>query len=95
MIVIRNTFIAKAGCASKLAAQLKDAGSVPGAPPNFRVFTDVTGDSNRVVLEYQVESLSAWETTMKDYATNEAFRAKMQGYTDLYLTAHRDVLQEA
>jgi hypothetical protein len=93
MIVVRNTFIAKPGCASKLAAQLKDAGTVPGAPGNFRILTDVVGDSNRVVLEYELESLSAFEKSQQDYATNEEFRAKMKGYTDLYFTAHRDLLQ--
>jgi len=30
---------------------------------------------------------------MKDYATNETFRAKMKGYTDLYVTGSREILQ--
>lgn len=30
---------------------------------------------------------------MKDYATNETLRAAMKGYTDLYLTGHRELLQ--
>lgn len=30
---------------------------------------------------------------MKDYATNEAFRARMKGYTDLYITGSREILQ--
>jgi len=93
MIVVRTTFIAKPGSASKLAAQIKEAGSVPGAPGNFRVLTDVVGDSNRVVLEFELENLAALETSMETYATNEEFRKKMKGYTDLYFTAHRDVLQ--
>ena len=27
---------------------------------------------------------------MKDYATNEAFREKMKGYTELYVTGSRE-----
>ena len=34
-----------------------------------------------------------FETRMKDYATNAAFRDKMKGYTDLYVTGSREILQ--
>jgi len=92
MIVVRNCFIAKPGLASKLAAQLKEAAaSFPLG--NYRVLTDVTGDFNRVVLEYEVATTAEFEQRMKDYATNETFRAKMKGYTDLYLTGSREILQ--
>jgi hypothetical protein len=49
MIIVRNTFIAKPGQASKLAAQFKKAAAAAELP-NFRVLTDLTGDFNRVVL---------------------------------------------
>ncbi|MDA1185934.1 MAG: hypothetical protein O2930_14985, partial [Acidobacteria bacterium] len=62
---------------------------------NCRVLTDVTGDFNRVVLEYEVENLGAFEAHMKEYATNEAFREQMKGYTDLYVTGSREFLQLA
>jgi hypothetical protein len=94
MIIVRNVFICKPGNASKLAAQFKAArGTFKGGEP--RVLTDLTGDSNRVVLEFEVESISAWDAQMKDYQTNEALRNAMKGYTDLYLTAHRELLQTA
>jgi len=32
---------------------------------------------------------------LKDYATNEALRAAMKGYTDLYATGYRELLQTA
>jgi hypothetical protein len=94
MIIVRNVFIAKPGNASKLAAQFKDASN------NFktgkaRVLTDLTGDSNKVVLEFELESISQWEASLKDYANNESVRNAMKGYTDLYLTAHREILQSA
>ena len=94
MIVVRNCFVAKPGNASKLAAQLKDAAAT-AAIPNFRVLTDLTGDFNRVVLEYQAENVGEFETRMKDYGTNQQFRDKMKGYTDLYVTGSREILQIA
>lgn len=92
MIVIRNCFIAKPGQASRLAAQLKEAGASQQLP-GFRVLTDVTGDFNRVILEYEAANVGEFEQRMKEYATNEAFREKMKGYTDLWITGSREILQ--
>lgn len=94
MVIVRNIFIAKPGNASKLAAQLKSAATA-GKLPRHRVLTDLTGDFNRVVLEYEVDSVSGFEAQMKDYATNEAVRAAMKGYTDLWIHGSRELLQTA
>ena len=94
MIVVRNCFVAKPGNASKLAAQLKEAAATADIQ-NYRVLTDLTGDFNRVVLEYVAENVGEFEARMKDYQTNETFRAKMKGYTDLYVTGSREILQIA
>ena len=64
MIIVRNSFIAKPGQASKLAAQLKEMAAA-GQLKNHRVLTDVTGDFNRVVMEYEVESVTGFEETFK------------------------------
>ena len=93
MIVVRNCFIAKPGNASKLAAQIKEAASATSMRGKFRVLTDLTGDFNRVVLEYEAANVGEFEANMKEYATNEAFRAKMKGYTDLWSTGSREILQ--
>jgi hypothetical protein len=96
MIIVRNVFIAKPGNASKLAAQFKSAATtMPGNMGKARVFTDLTGDSNKVVLEFEHESISQWEASMKEYQSNPTVRDAMKGYTDLYLTAHREILQGA
>ena len=94
MLVIRNCFVAKPGNASKLAAQLKEAAAVTKIP-RYRVLTDLTGDFNRVILEFEVENIGGFEERMKEYATNEAFRAKMKGYTDLWASGSREILQIA
>lgn len=60
---------------------------------NSRVLTDVTGDYNRVVMEYEVENLAAFEARMQQYATDPEIRSKMQGYTDLWLTGSREIMR--
>ena len=94
MIVIRNVFIARPGQASKLAAMFKTAAAA-GKLPNHRVLNDLTGEFNRVILEYQVKDMSEFEATMKEYQTNPEARKAMQGYTEMYLTGHREILQTA
>jgi hypothetical protein len=59
------------------------------------VLTDLTGEFNRVVLEYEVDTVAGFDAQMKEYATNEAFRTALKGYTDLYLTGSRELLQTA
>ena len=92
MIVVRNCFVAKPGQASKLAAHFKEMAAFMNAP-GHRVLTDMTGDFNRVIFEYEAESAGDFEARMQEYATNEAFREKMKGYTDLYVTGYRELLR--
>jgi hypothetical protein len=94
MIVVRNCFIAKPGHASKLAAQLKEAAAASKLGKH-RILTDLTGDFNRVILEYEADSISGFEASMRDYTSNTAFRDKMKGYTDLWITGSREILQVA
>jgi len=91
MIIVRSCFIAKPGHGSKLAAQLKEAAAL--AMPKYRVLTDLTGDFNRVILEYEAENVAEFEARMKQYMTDERFREKMKGYTDLWITGNREILQ--
>lgn len=93
MIVVRSTFIAKPGSASKLAAQMKEAIKASPFLARARVLTDLTGDSNRVIMEHEAKDLAEFEAGLQDYATNQAVREKLKGYTDLYLTATRDILR--
>jgi hypothetical protein len=94
MIVIRHCFVAKPGHASKLAAQLKDAAAVSKLGKH-RILTDLTGDFNRVILEHEEENLAGFEAGLKDYTTNAAFREKMKGYTELWVSGSREILQTA
>ena len=91
MIVVRNCFVAKPGNASKLAAQMKEAAAA-SKMQKYRVLTDLTGDFNRVILEYEAENLTEFESRIKEYMTDEKFREKMKGYTELWVTGSREIL---
>jgi len=92
MIIVRNCFVAKPGHGSKLAAQIKEAAAA-AAIPKYRVLTDLTGDFNRVIFEYEAENIGGFEARLKQYMTDEAVREKMKGYTDLWITGSRKILQ--
>ena len=92
MFIVRNCFVAKPGNASKLASQLKDA-AASGKFSHYRILTDLTGEFNRVILEFEVANITEFEAQWKDYSTNEAFRAKMKGYTDLWSSGSREIMQ--
>ena len=92
MFVIRNTFVAKPGCASKLAAQLKEAVSafeMPGA----RVMTDLTGEFNRVIMEHTAENLAEFEKRIQETMASPLYRERMAGYTELWITGSREILR--
>ena len=90
IIVVRNSFIAKPGQESKLAAQLKEMAAA-GKLPNHRVLTDVTGEFNRVVME----SVVGFEETFKKYTSDPQIREKAKGYTDLWITGSRELFRIA
>jgi hypothetical protein len=92
MIVVRNCFIAKPGQASKLAAMFKDVSAAAGIP-GARVMTDLVGEFNTVVFEYEAENISEFEARMKQYTSDPVFREKMKGYTDLWESGKREILQ--
>jgi hypothetical protein len=92
MLIVREVFVAKPGCASKLATLMKETVQA-GWVGKCRVMTDMTGDFNRVVLETEVESLAELEKRMQEYGNNAALREKMKGYADLYQTGSREIFR--
>jgi hypothetical protein len=90
MFIIRETFTAKPGMASKLAALMKDViGSELGM--KARVMTDHVGTFNTVVLETEAEDLGAFEKRMQEYMSKPDIRERMKGYTEMYLTGTREI----
>ena len=94
MIIVRNSFTARPGQSSKLAAQLKEMAAA-GKLRNHRVLTDVTGEFNSVVMEYEVESVLEFEETFQKYTSDPQIREKAKGYTDLWITGKRELFRVA
>jgi len=92
MIIVRNSFSAKPGHASKLAAQLKE---MAGAEKlrSVRIMTDLTGDFNHVVMEHEVESAGDFEELIHRYSSDPQAREKAKGYTDLWTTGKRELFR--
>jgi hypothetical protein len=91
MYVIRETFTAKPGMASKLAALLKEAVTVEAAGHTVRVLTDYIAGFNTVVIETEVARLDEFDQMMANYAANPQVREKMKGYTELWAEGRREV----
>jgi hypothetical protein len=64
-----------------------------GVLPGMRILTDVTGEFNHVVMEFEASSLADLESRMQQYGSDPEIRSKMQGYTDLWLTGSREILR--
>lgn len=90
MFVIRETFTAKPGKASALAAMFKE---VMGEMTSLktRVMTDYIAGFNTVVLETEVQDLGVFEKELEKYMSRQDLRDKMKGYTDMYQEGRREV----
>jgi len=90
MYVIRETFTAKPGMASKLAAKFKDV-MAGEKDAKVRVLTDAIGTFNTVVIETEVKELAEYEKRMKEYTDRKDIGERMKGYTDMYQSGKREV----
>jgi hypothetical protein len=92
MLIVRETFVAKPGMASRMAKFMKE---IMAAQPKWktRIMTDAVGDFNTVVMETEVEDLAALAARVKEYEERADLREKMKGYTDMYLTGKREIFQ--
>ena len=90
MYIVRETFTAKPGMASKLANLFKDVLSGQ-TRMKTRVLTDAVGPFNTVVLETEVAELADFEKIMKEYAERADIRERMKGYADLYVSGGREI----
>ena len=97
MLIIRDVFTAKPGQASKLARLVK---KVFGNDPSVRVMTDLVSEFNTVIMEHKVKDLAEFDENMRLYRerkpgpkmASNAFD-EMAGYTDMYLSGRREILQ--
>jgi len=84
MITQRRVFRAKPGCSSAVVNKLKEFQSIVaqvGGPPR-RIYTDhLSGETDRVVWEFDVENLTALEDMTKTAMENTEF---LVGYEKWY-----------
>ena len=90
MYVIRETFTAKPGQASSLARMFKQTMS-EFTQFKTRILTDYIAHFNTVVMETEVDDLSAFEKMMAEYTSRQDVRDKMKGYVDMYTAGKREV----
>ena len=91
MFIIRETFTAKPGNASKLAKMFREALSATPVRNTVRIMTDFVGPFNTVVLETEAEDLASYERQMQEYMNDTKMREKMTGYTEMYLAGKREI----
>jgi len=96
MLIIRETFTAKPGQATKLAKLFK---RVFANDPKTVVMTDLIGCYNTVVLERQMATLADFEQEINEYKSGKlpdvdpAVMEEMKGYTELWLKGKREIFQ--
>ena len=95
MIIVHDIFVCKPGNASKMAKMFKEV--MADNKELVNIMTDMTGQYNRVIMVSKFENLAAYEKMYESYKnpTEEMKKqfAKMQGYTDMYLTGSREIFQ--
>jgi len=92
MLIVRDTFIAKPGMASKLARLMRDVmKDLPDV--RARVLTDLVSDFNKVVLEAEATDLADFERRFKKHMEDPEFVKKRAGYTDMYVTGRREIFR--
>lgn len=92
MYIVRESFTARPGMASKLARLIKDV-SKDMMKNKVRVMTDAVGDFNTVVFETEIKDLAEHEQIMKEYGEKPELRQRLAGYTDLWITGRREIFR--
>ena len=97
MLIIREVFTAKPGQASKLAKLFKKSF---GQMPTVRVMTDLVGNYNTVVAEFEMKNLMEFEQMMKDYKSGKMdskmdpdVAGEMSQYTEMFMSGHREIFE--
>jgi hypothetical protein len=97
MLIVRETFTAKPGQATKLAKLLR---KVFGTNPAVRIMTDLVGNYNTVVMEMQAENLQEFEKELETYKSGKPHpkmdpkaAEEMSTYTEMWVTGRREIFQ--
>jgi hypothetical protein len=94
MYIVRETFIAKPGYAGKLAKMMKEEMNKWAGFKGY-VMLDFATDYNKIVVEYELESLAEFEKMMQDMKKQQEKQqsAEPPEYTKLYQTGKREIFR--
>ena len=72
--------------------------NMKGMPGNPKVLLDAVTDYNKVVIQYELESISQFDQMMsqekaKSASAKKPAKSKGPKYTDLYLTGKREIFK--
>lgn len=95
MYVVRDAFKLKFGmfkeAAGSIRKALEDGLFEPGA---FRIYTDFTGDSYRLILESKFQSLAEYENRLQSEMQKQSWRDWYQQFKPYVESSHREILRE-
>ena len=90
MLLIRNVFHCKPGCAADLAERFKS--TIPMMEPlKARVMVDFIADYWTVVMEMEVEDMATFEKQFQQRSQQPEMREKMGDYMSLVTGGHREI----
>ena len=95
MLIIREVFRCKPGKAGALIDKFKamNALSEGRGQKSSRILVDAVSTYWTVITEFEVESLTAFEKEMAEYANDQEMRDAMAGYMDLVDGGHREIFR--
>jgi hypothetical protein len=92
MFIIRNVFKCKPGQAKNLIERFQKSMSLM-EDTKQRILVDQIADFWTVVLELEVESLTAYEEQFKQYGERADVQEAMSGYMDFVESGYREVFR--
>ena len=92
--LVRDTLIAKPGYAGKLAKMMKEE---MAKWPDFKgyVLLDMVTNYNKIVIEYEIESLAEFEKSMDEHKKEQSKveSSEPPEYTKLYQEGKREIFR--
>jgi hypothetical protein len=95
MLIIREVFRCKPGKAGALIEKFKAMNELSERRDlkASRILVDAVSTYWTVVTEFEVESLTAFEKDMAEYANDQEMRDAMAGYMELVDGGHREIFR--
>ena len=95
MYIIRNIFQLKFGLYKDAKALMDEAMSKKMFPEikYFRLLSDFTGDSYRLIMEEGYDSLADFEKTMAGFTPHADFQLWYSRFKELTVSSHKEILK--